>query len=384
MAAVFNSLRIIKRFHILQGDPRNLTLPDTIIGVEIMSDKIEKGMKTICDLQKLDFPKKLSHKNWQFLKKEIVSILCTYGLDWIISEQFTLSERLSNGVGCWIRKNLVNTKYEHLATGSSGKEVWDNMCYWFGTEELDSNKKSWIRTRLDGIKLDSVANIENFVNEYTSLVNELKEVKGDDTQSDLLTKIRKATHTSPTMQANSARIDTSIIEVSELTQVLGKIFIDLLGPKIYVQRSKTSTDSKMRRVGSAEKGNILSNYLDKKDYAIIIKSHTEEELERFKETREITPKIRQLISDSKDKEGSKVQNKAVTFSGTPTVIGKRPAPAKDSDHPKKKDKTGKNKTGSKKGNIKAGTTLTMKTKRGKERKKPLVPYVEQRFSLVRM
>ena len=132
-----------------------------------MNDKVEKGLKTICDLQKLDFPKKLSHKNWQFLKKEIVNILCTYGLDWTISEQSSLNERLSNVVGCWIRKNLVNSKYEHLATGSSGKEVWKNMCNWFSTEELDSNKKSWIRSRLDGIKLDSVANIENFVNEYT-------------------------------------------------------------------------------------------------------------------------------------------------------------------------------------------------------------------------
>ena len=181
------------------------------------------------------------------------------------------------------------------------------MCDWFGTKELDSNKKSWIRTRLDGIKLNSVANIENFVNKYTLLINELKEVKGDDTQSDLLNKIRKATHASPTMQANSARIDnTAISEVSELTEVLGKIFDDLLGPKIYVQRAKTTTETKVCRVGSAKKGNILSNYLYKKDYAIIIKSLNEEELERFKERREIPPRIRQLINDSKDKEGSKV------------------------------------------------------------------------------
>ena len=76
-----------------------------------------------------------------------------------------------------------------------------------------------------------MANIESFVNDYTLLINELKEVKGEDTQSDLLTKIRKATHVSPTMQANSARIDnTSIAEVSELTVVLGKTFVDLLGP----------------------------------------------------------------------------------------------------------------------------------------------------------
>ena len=109
-----------------------------------------------------------------------------------------MSVRLSNGLGCWICKNLVNSKYDYLATGSSGKEAWEKMCDWFGTEELDFNKKSGIRTRLDRIKLDSVANIESFVNEYTLLINELKAVKGDKTQSDLLTKIRKAAHASPT------------------------------------------------------------------------------------------------------------------------------------------------------------------------------------------
>ena len=81
MAVAFNSLRIISRFHVLQGEHKNLTLPNTIIGIKILTDKIERGLKTICDLQKLDFPKKLSHKKWQFLKKEIVSILSTYGLD---------------------------------------------------------------------------------------------------------------------------------------------------------------------------------------------------------------------------------------------------------------------------------------------------------------
>ena len=167
MAVVFNALRIIKRFYVLQGDPKSLTLPNIIIDIQMMTDKIEKGLKTICDLQKVDFPKKLTPKNWQFLKKEIVSILSTYGLDWTISGDPSLNKRLSNGVGCWICKNLVNSKYEHLATGNSGKEVWENMCNWFSTEELDPNKKSWIRTRLDGIKLNSVANIENFVNKYT-------------------------------------------------------------------------------------------------------------------------------------------------------------------------------------------------------------------------
>ena len=264
MAVVFNGLQIIKKFYILQGNPMNLTLPDTIIDIQIMTDKVEKGLKTICDLQKLDFPKKLSHKNWQFLKKEIINILCTYRLDWTISEQSSLNERLSNSVGCWICKNLVNSKYKHLATRSSGKEVWKNMCNLFSTKELDSNKKSWIRSRLEGIKLDSVANIENFVNKYTLLINELKEVKGDDTQSDLLTKIRKATHASPTMQANSTQIDNTLIaEVSKLTKVLGKIFVDLLGPKIYIQRVKSTNEMKGQRVGSADKGTILSNYLDK-------------------------------------------------------------------------------------------------------------------------
>ena len=100
MAVVFNGLCIIKKFYILQGDPRNLTLPDTIIDIQIMTDKVEKGQKTICDLQKLDFPKKLSHKNWQFLKKEVVNILCTYRLDRTISKKSALNVRLSNDVGC--------------------------------------------------------------------------------------------------------------------------------------------------------------------------------------------------------------------------------------------------------------------------------------------
>ena len=169
------------------------------------------------------------------------------------------------------------------------------------------------------------------------------------------------------MQANSTRIDnTSITEVSELTDVLGKIFVDLLGPKIYVQRVKSTSETKVRRVGSAENGNILSNYLDKQDYAVVIKSLNEEELERFKETREITPKIRQIIQDSKNKEGSKVQDKAVTFSRTPTIVGKRPAPEKDSDHPKKKAKTGKEKRG-KKGSAKPKSTNSKDKK--KKRKK---------------
>ena len=220
--------------------------------------------------------------------------------------------------------------------------------YWFSTEELDSNKKSWIRSRLDGIKLDSVANIENFVNDYTLLIGELREAKGDDTESDLITKIRKATHASPTMQANSTRIDnTSITQVKDLTSVLGKIFVDLQGPKIYTQKIKSTNEATVRRVGSADKGNILSNYIDKHDYAAVIKSLNEDELGRFKETREITPKIRQIIQESKKKEGSKVQNKAVTFSGTSTIIGKRPSPAKDSDLPKKKAKTGNGKRGTK-------------------------------------
>ena len=117
---------------------------------------------------------------------------------------------------------------------------------WFGGGEHDSNKKSWIRTRLDGIKLDSVANIESFANDYTLSINELKEVKRDNTQSDLPTKIRKATYISPTMQANSAHINNmSIAGVSKLTNVLGKIFLDLLGSKIYFQKVKTTTESKV-------------------------------------------------------------------------------------------------------------------------------------------
>ena len=92
----------------------------------------------------------------------------------------------------------------------------------------------------------------------------------------------------------------------------------------------------------------------------------EEELERFKETPEITPKIRQIIQDSKNKEGLKVQNKAVTISGTPTIIGKRPAPEKDRDHPKKKAKTGKEKRGTK-GSTKSKSTNSRDKK--KKRKK---------------
>ena len=94
----FDSLQIISKFHVLLGDPNNLIMPDTIIGINITSEKIEKGLKTICDLKKLDFPKKLSHKDWQFLKKKIVNIVSTYGLDWTIGDEFALSERLSNGV----------------------------------------------------------------------------------------------------------------------------------------------------------------------------------------------------------------------------------------------------------------------------------------------
>ena len=73
-----------------------------------------------------------------------------------------------------------------------------------------------------------------------------------------------------------------------------------MGSKIYVQRVKITTETKECQVGSAEKGNILSNFLDKKDYMIIIKLLNEEELERFEDTWESTPRIRKLISDSKD------------------------------------------------------------------------------------
>ena len=353
LSMVFNVFRTIVKFQVLQGDPKVLTLPDTVLEIQIMSNKVEKGLKNICDLQKLDFPKKLTHKNWQFLKKEIVNTLETYGLDWTIGEESALNKRLSTGVGCWIRKNLTNSNYEFLASEGSSQEIWKNIVQWFGSSELDSNKKSWIRTRLDGIKLDSVANIEKFVNEYTILVNDLKEVQGDDTQADLLTKIRKAAHVTPIMQANAARIgDTSIKQVSELTVVLGKIFVDLQGTKIYTQKSKPPNEQKIRRVESSEKGNILTNYLDKKDYAIILKSLNEDELERFKETREITPKINQIIKENKGKKGSEVQSKAITFSGTTTIIGKRPAPVPNPDKPNKRARADKDKKGIKKSALK--------------------------------
>ena len=100
MSVAFNCLRIILNHHVLQGDPAKLLLLDTIIDMKIMSNKIGKGLKNICDLQKLDFPKKLINKNWQFMKKKVVKILSIYGLEWTLGEEAAISDGLLTGVCC--------------------------------------------------------------------------------------------------------------------------------------------------------------------------------------------------------------------------------------------------------------------------------------------
>ena len=81
----------------------------------------------------------------------------------------------------------------------------------------------------------------------------------------------------------------------------------------------------------------------------------------------MTPKIKQIIEDNKDKGGPQVQKKAITFSGTTTIIGKRPSPVPNADHPRKRARAEKSKKGTKTNTPKGKTTPDKsKTKKSKK------------------
>ena len=341
-AVAWKCLYEIERFHTLQGNISTLTIPDSITEVRTYSYKIERGLKVIPAMQEGQFPKKLTHRNWQYLKIEIPNTLKALGLEWLIEKGCDFCPQLSTGICCWFKKNLANTVYEHLAVGSSSQKIWQGINEWFGHHKLDSSKKSYLRSKMDEIKLDSVETIEKFVNEYKLIIKELKEVKGDESEADLLSKIRRAAHLSPSMQANSARIDnTGIQKVSEITKIFNEIFVDLLGKDIYTVKTtkpdkksdgtkpnkprprRRTIPSPKQSVTSMPEHNILPNYLAKEDYAKIASALNDEELEKFKETRQVTPKIKQILSNKADKEESQVPSKAATNLGTEKATGKR-------------------------------------------------------------
>ena len=85
-AVAWKCLYEIERFHTLQGNISTLTIPDSITEVRTYSYKIERGLKVISAMQEGQFPKKLTHRNWQYLKIEIPNTLKALGLEWLVEE----------------------------------------------------------------------------------------------------------------------------------------------------------------------------------------------------------------------------------------------------------------------------------------------------------
>ena len=224
---------------------------------------IEKGMKSISSLHELKFPRNISHKNWVFLKRDIKDILRSHGLEWTLGEDSLLSPRLSVEVCVWFRRNIGTvSNYEHLVRGSTIKEVWDTLESWFNTSELTSGRKTYLRGQLNEVKLDSVGAIEEFVNK------QLIEVKGAESQTELVEIIRRGALSSPSMQSNAYRIeDAGVQTVEHLSKVFSKIYFSVHGSKVFHKEKPKNSKASIRRVESGKaETKVHSNYLNKKDY----------------------------------------------------------------------------------------------------------------------
>ena len=113
--------------------------------------------------------------------------------------------------------------------------------------------------------MDSVGAIEEFVNKYTLLIEELTEIKGTESQNELVEIIRKGALSSTSMQSNASRIENAGVQtVGHLTKVFSKIYISVHGSKVFHKEKSKNTKSSVRRV-QPEKAEptIHSNYLNK-------------------------------------------------------------------------------------------------------------------------
>ena len=195
-------LKQVEKLYNLQGVENTIFLPPTFYKLKQVIPLIEKGMKSMASLYESKFPRPISHKNWVFLKRDIFDILKAQGLEWTLGEDSLLSPRLSVGVVVWFRKNIGPiSNYEHLVRGSTSKEIWDTLESWFNTSELISGRKTFLRGQLNEIKLDSVGAIEEFVNKYILLIEELTKIKGTESQNELVEIIRRGALSSPSMQS---------------------------------------------------------------------------------------------------------------------------------------------------------------------------------------
>ena len=149
LASAIFVLKQVEKLYNLQGVEGTIFLPPTFYKLKQMVPLIEKGMKSISSLHELKFPRNISHKNWVFLKRDIIDILKSHGLEWTLGEDSLLSPRLSVGVCVWFRRSIgtisTSSNYEHLVRGSTSKEIWDTLESWFNTNELISGRKTYLR-----------------------------------------------------------------------------------------------------------------------------------------------------------------------------------------------------------------------------------------------
>ena len=306
LASAIFVLKQVEKLYNLQGVEGTIFLPSTFYKLKQMVTLIQKGMKSLDSLYDIKFPRPISHKTWVFLKRDILDILKAKGLEWTLGEDSLLSPRLSVGVCVWFRRNTGPvSNYEHLVRGSTSKEVWDTLEYWFNSSELVSGKKTYLRGQLNEIKLESVGAIEEFVNRYTLLIEELTKIKGTESQNELVEIIRRGALSSPSMQSNASRIeDAGVQTVEHLTKVFSKIYVSVHGSKVFSKEKHKNSKANVRRL---EAGNAApkmhSNYLNKEDYGKLSSKLSEAELESFHKTRKITKKIKKILSESGEDKG---------------------------------------------------------------------------------
>ena len=318
-SAVF-VLKNVEKLYNLQGVEGTIFLPPTFYKLKQMVPLIERGMKSISQLYESKFTRPISHKNWVFLKRDILDTLKAQKLDWTLGEYSLLSPSLSIGVVVWFRRNIGPvSNYEHLVKGSSSKEVWEALESWFNTSELISGRKTFLRSQLSEIKLDSVGGIENFINNYTLLTEELKRIKGAESQNELVEIIRRGALSSSSMQSNAARIeDAGVQTVEHLSKVFSKIYVSVHGSKVFQKDKHKNSNTSVRRIKSeATEPKVHSNYLNKSDYEKLSSSLSEAELQTFHKTRKLTKKIKKILKENDDDKGTKEGQKQDVVTTSP-------------------------------------------------------------------
>ena len=179
--------------------------------------------------------------------------------------------------------------------------------------------------------MDSVGAIEEFVNKYTLLIEELTEIKGTESQNELVEIIRKGALSSTSMQSNASRIeDAGVQTVEHLTKVFSKIYVGVHGSKVFHKEKPKITKSNVRRVESGKaEPKVHSNYLGKKDYDKLRNELNEQELKILHKSRIFTKKIKKALNDSDEDKGieeGQVQEVVTTSPGTDLKTRKRNVP----------------------------------------------------------